>query len=208
MSANNNDSMLVIFDLYVLDKIYNSVKDIIKLDYKSKMVYQSCLTYYFKDRPLKLNNNISFRITYDLAKFDKFKNEYHNLNTAGIIAYEKETISFPAVIWFPFINQDLFKSDRIELINKIDAYEKDILNNQSFLEIVSMKNQLQMKQVKELCTLFIAEQKAVGVIYNTSQEAKKHFSNWIRYNKDQSSNIKAKSNSQIIGYESNKPKND
>ena len=50
MSANINNSMLAIFDLYVLDKIYNSVKDKIKLDYKSKMVYQSCLTYHFKDK--------------------------------------------------------------------------------------------------------------------------------------------------------------
>ena len=207
MSANqNNDnasSMLVVFDLFILNNIYKSVNHKIKLSAMSKMVYQSCITHYFIDKPLKMQFNQSFRLSYDLAKHESFREQYSELFTAGLISYEKETIDFPAV-WINLINQNHFKNDRNTLISKIDEYETEILNNVSLLEVAAMKNQLQIKQVKQLLKLFVLEQKAVGVVYNNTQDAIKHFNNWIRYNKDQTTNVVAKSKAQIIGLDPNK----
>ena len=191
------DTMLAVFDLYVLEKIFFNAG---KISIRSRQIYINCIVFWFRDKPLKIQYNISFDIPKSIFDYEKHINELNQLHKVGLVVLNENTITFPAV-WYKLINQNHFNSDRQALINEINIFKPVVETNESMIEICCMKNRLSKKQVKFLLDLFFKEQAAAKTIYSSEQEVIKHFINWIKYNKEQSPTKSASSSSKILGLE-------
>jgi hypothetical protein len=183
---------------------FQTIKDIfdlstINLSSKDKTLYINCLFGHFKDKEATVENLDSFVINIDSMKnYNTWKNNFENLHNAELIEVTKHKITF-FNFWCNFINIDI---NTIEQDVYDDEIEKKLLENRSMIDVVGMKNKLNIEQIKHLIKIFVVEQKAIDAKHRDEGEYAKHFIYWVKTNIDNLGDHKqsfVKSNNKLLG---------
>ena len=182
---------------------FQTIKDIfdlstIDLNSKDKTLYINCLFGHFKDKEATVENLDSFVIMIDTIKnYSTWKNNFENLHNAELIEVTAHKVTFFNV-WCNFINLEV-NTTQEDLYD--DDIEKKLLENRSMIDVVGMKNKLNIEQIKQLIKIFVIEQKATDAKHRDEGEYAKHFIYWVKTNIDNLGDYKqsfVKSNNKLF----------
>lgn len=195
-------TMYSLINFEVIDRIFNERSEI-KLDSKTKSMYINCLMAHFKDKEATVKNAMSFDLFKNkMNNYNRWINSFQKLHEAKLVVINDSYISF-INNWGQFIDRSQLDLVEVENIDPIclNDYHKILLNNQSLIQVCSMKNKISLNQTLKLLEVFIKEQEALNTKYSNETEISKHFLYWINSNKDKMDNSKetVKSNSKILG---------
>ena len=191
-----------LLNLHVIDRIFNERSEI-KLDSTTKSLYINCLMAYFKDKEATVKNAMSFDVFKNkMNNYNRWIDSFQKLHQAKLVFINDSYISF-LNNWGQFIDRTQLDLSEVKNIDPISLndYHKILLNNQSLIQVCSMKNKISSNQTIKLLEVFIKEQEALNTKYLNETEISKHFLYWINSNKDKMDNSKetVKSNSKILG---------
>jgi hypothetical protein len=178
--------MLKVINLYVIDRIFSDSES--KISPKAKMLYINCLTHHFKEKSATVSNAIAFEMfEEDFGDFSRFRVPMQELHRAGLIEIGVNKIAFHNT-WGKYIDRtQLEKVNAMEYVagfsfNGIEHFKADLVNNNSIIELASMKYSIKKEDLPALIELFIAEQKTFDKKYSGFSDCIKHFTYWLPNN--------------------------
>ena len=175
--------MLKLFSLHTLNSIFNQ-DSLISLSAKAKIAYIQCLTYHFEDLEPKIVNLQSFELHKRVVN-QKSIVYFQELEKAGLVIINESTITF-INHWHKYIDKSqLEKVKAHEYLGLMDYkkaidYKEELLNNQTFSELLQMEFKIDKDKVVYLVNRFFNEQNAVEQSYANYQSASRHCLSWIR----------------------------
>jgi hypothetical protein len=175
--------MLKLFSLHTLNSIFN-LDSLIILSAKAKIAYIQCLTYHFEDLEPKIINLQSFELNKRVIN-QKSLVYFQELDKAGLVKLNEDTITF-INHWHKYIDKSqLEKVKAHEYLGLMDYkkaidYQEELLNNQTFSELLQMEFKIDKDKVVYLVNRFFNEQNAVEQSYANYQSASRHCLSWIR----------------------------
>ena len=175
--------MLKLFSLHTLNSIFNQ-DSLISLSAKAKIAYIQCLTYYFEDLEPKIVNLQSFELHKRVVN-QKSIVYFQELEKAGLVIINESTITF-INHWHKYIDKSqLEKVKAHEYLGLMDYkkaidYQRELLNNETFCELLQMEFKISKEKVVHLCNRFFNEQNAIEQSYANYQSASRHCLSWIR----------------------------
>lgn len=175
--------MLKLFSLHTLNSILNQ-DSLISLSAKAKIAYIQCLTYHFEDLEPKIINLQSFELHKRVIN-QKSLVYFQELDKAGLVKLNEDTITF-INHWHKYIDKSqLEKVKAHEYLGLMDYkkaidYQEELLNNQTFSELLQMELKIDKDKVVYLVNRFFNEQNAVEQSYANYQSASRHCLSWIR----------------------------
>ena len=175
--------MLKLFSLYTINSIFN-LDSLIILSAKAKIAYIQCLTYHFEDLEPKIINLQSFELNKRVIN-QKSLVYFQELDKAGLVKLNEDTITF-INHWHKYIDKSqLEKVKAHEYLGLMDYkkaidYQEELLNNQTFSELLQMEFKIDKYKVVYLVNRFFNEQNAVEQSYANYQSASRHCLSWIR----------------------------
>jgi hypothetical protein len=197
--------MLEIITLHTIQKIFDDCET--EISTITKLIYMNCFIHHFKDKDAKMANSVAFEILDTEIDFEKFKKNFHELHRAGLVTINGSVIMFNN-FWSKHI-------DITQLDKAIDEYtpgkinfltpEKmraDLMNSEMLQEICRMRYSITKDRMIFLIDLFIKEQTTFEKTYNSPNDCTKHFTYWLQYNKDKTSEdekVKVKSKGRLLG---------
>lgn len=178
--------MLKVINLYVIDRIFMECDS--KISPKAKMLYINCLTHHFKEKSPLVSNAVAFEMfEEDFGDFSRFRVPMQELHKAGLIEIGVNKIAFNNT-WGKHIDRSqLEKVNAMEYVagfsfNGIEHFKADLINNNSIIELASMKYSIKKDDLPALIELFIAEQKTFDKKYSGFSDCIKHFTYWLPNN--------------------------
>jgi hypothetical protein len=173
--------MLKLINLFVIKSIFDKHK----VSPLSQMIYINCLTHHFKDLDATEENSMAFELFESDFEYEKYKLNFQELHKAKLIVLDNRIIRFNNT-WGTFIDRTMLTKKEA----KKDIYK--CLDGQEFLELVCMKNKVNMDAVKVLIGKFIKEQIALGKNHYNESDCRKHFLYWVRFNVSEGQIVKSK----------------
>ena len=178
-----------------MDTIFNESK--IKLKPGVRMLYQNILNYWFSKQEQKVANLQVFEMFKVDVKYDKFKDEFEQLEKGGLIDIRDNKIFFVDV-WTKHIPTHLLSSEKYKQITA-EEVKDELYNSHALLDIVRMKYRVTIKQCNRLLQMFFLEQESIQTKYNNEGQVRKHFIYWVQSNKDKVSQDSSSSKGKILG---------
>jgi len=175
--------MLKLISLYAINSIFN-LDSLIILSAKAKIAYIQCLTYHFEDLEHKIINLQSFELNKRVIN-QKSLVYLEELEKAGLVQLNDYTITF-INHWHKYIDKSqLEKVKPHEYLGLMDYkkaidYQDELLNNQTFRELLQMEFKIDKDKVVYLVNRFFNEQNAIEQSYANYQSASRHCLSWIR----------------------------
>jgi hypothetical protein len=175
--------MLKLISLYTINSIFN-LDSLIILSAKAKIAYIQCLTYHFEDLEPKIVNLQGFELNKRVIN-QKSLVYFQELDKAGLVKLNDNTITF-INHWHKYIDKSqLEKVKAHEYLGLMDYkkaidYQEELLNNQTFSELLQMEFKIDKDKVVYLVNRFFNEQNAVEQSYANYQSASRHCLSWIR----------------------------
>lgn len=178
--------MLKVINLYVIQMIFEDSQE--KLSPRAKMLYINCIMHHFRNKEAKVNNAVAFEMfEEDFGDFSRFRVPMQELHKAGLIEIGVNKIAFNNT-WGKHIDRSqLEKVNAMEYVagfsfNGIEHFKADLINNNSIIELASMKYSIKKDDLPTLIELFIAEQKTFDKKYSGFSDCIKHFTYWLPNN--------------------------
>ncbi len=175
--------MLKLISLHTINSIFN-LDSLISLTAKAKVAYIQCLTYHFEDLEPKIVNLQGFDLHKRVIN-QKSIVYFQELEKAGLVKINDTTITF-VNHWHKYIDKSqLEKVKAHEYLGLMDYkkaidYKDELLNNQTFCELIQMEFKINAEKVVYLVNRFFNEQNAVEQSYANYQSASRHCLSWIR----------------------------
>ena len=164
--------MLKLISLYAINSIFN-LDSLIILSAKDKIAYIQCLTYHFEDLEHKIINLQSFELNKRVIN-QKSLVYFQELDKAGLVKLNEDTITF-INHWHKYIDKSqLEKVKAHEYLGLMDYkkaidYQDELLNNQTFRELLQMEFKIDKDKVVYLVNRFFNEQNAIEQSYANYQ---------------------------------------
>lgn len=194
--------MLKLINLYVIDKIWKEAT--IRISTSSKMIYLNCLTHYFKDKAVTIENTMDFKLYFsEHNELKPFYKNFEELQKAGLVEVKSNAVLF-LNLWYSFIDKEKLKTVISPItfsgltIASSEEVKKVLKENQHLYEIIGMKHGILKDKFDYLVDLFVLEQLAYDKKYSSHNDCAKHFSFWIPYNLGRTPNAEKKK-AKILG---------
>jgi hypothetical protein len=196
--------MLTVINLYTIDKIFNE-ESTIKLKPLTKMLYINCLMHHFKDKKPTVSSAVAFEIFInEIKEYDKFEKLFQELHKAGLITIGLKSIVFNNV-WGKHIDRS--KLDKVNPTEYVAGFsfkpaldfKKELLENESLVDLCGMRYKINKGQVMSLIELFIKEQGTFEKTYSNFSDCIRHFTMWAGKNLDRAPKEIVKSNNKLLG---------
>ena len=175
--------MLKHISLHTINSIFN-LDSLFSLSAKAKVAYLQCLTYHFEDLEPKMVNLQSFELQKRIVN-QKSIVYFQELEKAGLVKINENTITF-INHWHKYIDKSSFEKvkahDYLVLMDykKANDYKDELLNSDSFSELLQMEFKIDRQKVVYLLNRFFNEQNAIEQSYPNYQSASRHCLSWIR----------------------------
>lgn len=175
--------MLKQFSLHTINSIFN-LDSLFSLSAKAKVAYLQCLTYHFEDLEPKMVNLQSFELQKRVIN-QKSIVYFQELEKAGLVKINENTITF-INHWHKYIDKSSFEKvkahEYLGLMDykKANDYKDELLNSESFSELLQMEFKIDRQKVVYLLNRFFNEQNAIEQSYPNYQSASRHCLSWIR----------------------------
>ena len=179
--------MLKLINLYVLQCIFREVEHCIISD-ASKMLYIKCLTQYFKDKAISLENAMSFEMSFeDYAALAEQTPAPKEIRLAGLVEIRNGFIYFPN-LWYPYMEKEKLNSlpSPMAYVGLTPATAEELREglkqNDYLYTLMAMQHKITRERYNELADTFVIEQLAFEKKHVTAEDCKRHFTRWIPYN--------------------------
>lgn len=175
--------MLKHISLHTINSIFN-LDSLFSLSAKAKVAYLQCLTYHFEDLEPKMVNLQSFELQKRIVN-QKSIVYFQELEKAGLVKINDDTITF-INHWHKYIDKSSFEKvkahEYLGLMDykKANDYKDELLNSDSFSELLQMEFKIDRQKVVYLLNRFFNEQNAIEQSYANYQSASRHCLSWIR----------------------------
>lgn len=175
--------MLKHISLHTINSIFN-LDSLFSLSAKAKVAYLQCLTYHFEDLEPKMVNLQSFELQKRIVN-QKSIVYFQELEKAGLVKINENTITF-INHWHKYIDKSSFEKvkahEYLGLMDykKANDYKDELLNSDSFSELLQMEFKIDRQKVVYLLNRFFNEQNAIEQSYANYQSASRHCLSWIR----------------------------
>lgn len=175
--------MLKHISLHTINSIFN-LDSLFSLSAKAKIAYLQCLTYHFEDLEPKMVNLQSFELQKRIVN-QKSIVYFQELEKAGLVKINENTITF-INHWHKYIDKSSFEKvkahEYLGLMDykKANDYKDELLNSDSFSELLQMEFKIDRQKVVYLLNRFFNEQNAIEQSYPNYQSASRHCLSWIR----------------------------
>lgn len=175
--------MLKHISLHTINSIFN-LDSLFSLSAKAKVAYLQCLTYHFEDLEPKMVNLQSFELQKRIVN-QKSIVYFQELEKAGLVKINENTITF-INHWHKYIDKSSFEKvkahEYLGLMDykKANDYKDELLNSDSFSELLQMEFKIDRQKVVYLLNRFFNEQNAIEQSYPNYQSASRHCLSWIR----------------------------
>lgn len=196
--------MYSLFNFEVIDRIFKERAEA-KLSSKAKSLYINCLMGYFKGLEANEKNAMAFELfEEDIKNYEKWKTTFQELHKAKLITITSKMIVFNNC-WGQFIDRQQLTNSTlaiyVETMKSAEDFRQNLLQNESMMSVMGMKNKIKIKQVLNLIDVFIMEQMAIGTKYANSSECIRHFINWSSKNIDKTTPVNevVRSTGKILG---------
>jgi hypothetical protein len=194
--------MLKVLNLYVIDQIFNEFEG---LSASSKIIYINCLMHHFRNKAANVSSAIAFDLfKEDFGDFEKYKMNFQELHKARLVELGYDKISFNNV-WGKYIDWSQLEKVSANVyvggfqMKTIKDFKKDLISNQSLIDLAQMKYHLSKTQVEKLISLFIKEQETYEKTYMNLSDAIRHCTFWIGTNSVKVPAETIKSKGKILG---------
>ena len=163
-----------VIDLYVIQRIFDERGSI--LSSQAKALYINCLMHHFGKLEASENNSIHFSIGYEIAKHNKLKRRYDELQASGLIDYSEYQITF-LPHWNRFIDTSRYNKELVLSKWGAEHFIQDLKKN-SIIQLVAMRLRIEESNVLAMVDDFILEKKATETKYEDLSGIVQHFMYW------------------------------
>jgi len=188
-----------LFTFSVIESIFNE-KAKEPLGSMTKMLYMNVLMGYFSDKEYSDKNIQSFYISFKTLKYDYWKKNYNQLESAGLIELSGDKITFNDV-WSDLINKPKreMQTEMVFEMKPALLFKEEILANESLFETLAMKHKLTRMASLKLIELFFSEQTTIGKKYDHVQDCTRHILHWVSVNTKKTNQNPTSSTTKILG---------
>jgi len=145
--------------------------------------------FHWREKEPSIAQAVAFEVLETDLPYEQNKKELAELHKAGLITLTNNTHSYLFNnVWGKYIDRDQLPKVNPETyfgsfsFKPVEHFEKDLLEQESMIELCCMKHKLNRTQVIFLTQLFIAEQKTLDKKYNNVSEVIKHCTAYVGYN--------------------------
>lgn len=171
----------------------------------SQLIYINSLYNHFKDKIADQKNAMGFEVFLsDINNYNRWSKNFQELHKLKLINISQDRITF-LNHWGQFIDRSKIELKQCDLLKikelKTDDLTTKLKENQSLLEVISMKHKISKNQLFDAIDIFCKEQEAIKNNYRTDSDLTKHFIHWanIYIKKSDLKQETVKSKSKILG---------
>lgn len=195
--------MLVdLFSIAVIDKIFRETN--YQLSYRDRCFYQSILCHHFSKQEENVANLSEFTLQMkDIPNHAKWMTEMYHLEQAKLIELQQDAELTNDKIVFKNVWSQHINLSRMNIQNHkrfpASDFKDEMYSSHMLFDAAGMKHKLTQAQTHALLTMFFTEQSGTQHAYTDEADCRKHFLNWIPFNKERVITKSAGQGNRILG---------